>query len=212
MTDTVDHGGADEAVRTHVARAFGFEDTPETVEALWERIVAAFADNLDRRLTLADLCETDESPHRAIVDGETRQYQCVTDAFVLGAVVDDPVTVRTESPVTGTELIVEFVENDVVSAPTDAVLSFGVERSVTAPAGRVTPEKMYGRLCPYSNAFASRSEYERWNTNHPDVASVAHSLDAALERQARVFGNAPVGTDRSEPAGETVACFCCSGQ
>jgi hypothetical protein len=84
----------------------------------------------DRELTLTDLCTTEQSPHWATVDRETQHYQCVTDGFILGTVLDDPVTVYTESPVTSTELVVEFDADGVASVPDDAVLSFGVEQSV----------------------------------------------------------------------------------
>jgi hypothetical protein len=115
----------------------------------------------DRELTLTDLCTTEQSPHWATVDRETQHYQCVTDGFILGTVLDDPVTVYTESPVTSTELVVEFDADGVASVPDDAVLSFGVEQSVPRPDGPVTPELMYGRFCPYSNVFASRAEYDQ---------------------------------------------------
>jgi len=198
----------DDELRTHVARAFKFDEPPETFEAFWGKMMRTFADALGRGVTVEDLCTTDDSPHWATVNGETRYYQCVTDAFLLGAFLDEPVTTRTVSPVTETELVVEFDENGVVSAPDGAVLSFGVERSVDAPDGPVTPGAMYGRFCPYSKAFASREEYEEWTAANPGVVSDVQPLDESLDRQARLLGEAePLDTAPPRgPADEGCSC------
>jgi hypothetical protein len=179
----------DDELRPHLARAFGFEDQPATYEAFWEPMLRTFADALGRGLTLEDLCTTDSSPHWATVRGETRYYRCVTDAYLLGILLDEPVTARTVSPVSGTELVVEFDTDGAVSTPAGAVHSFGVDRAVDAPDGPITPETMYGRLCPYSKAFASRAEYDRWAAAHPEVASDAIPLDESLAVQARLLGD-----------------------
>ena len=189
-TPTPESGRLDVEFRTHVARAFEFDEPPETFEAFWRRMTETFAEALDRDVTVDDLCTTDESPHWATVDGETRHYRCVTDAFVLGTYLDEPTTARTVSPVSGTELVVEFDADGVVSAPEDAVLSFGVERSVEAPEGPVTPATMYGRFCPYSKAFASREEYQQWDADNPEVVSDVQSLDESLALQARFLDDA----------------------
>lgn len=175
-----------EDLRTGVARAFDSDEPPATFEAFWTEILRTFAEGLDRELTLTALCTIDRSPHRATADGDTQRYRCVTDGFVLGTVLGERVTVRTESPVSGTESTVEFDVGGVASVPGEAQLSFGVPRSVSRPEGAVTPESIYGRFCPYSNAFASRGEYERWAADTPDVVSDVHPLDEALAIQARL--------------------------
>jgi hypothetical protein len=71
---------------------------------------------------------------------------------------------------------------------------------------------MYGRFCPYSNVFASRAEYDQWASDHTDVVSGIHPLDAALELQAHLLddtasgGSADHSRDRAAPE-----CTCCSG-
>ena len=199
----------DDELRTHVARAFGFDEPPETYQAFWRRMVETFADALGRDVTVDDLCTTDESPHWATVDGETRHYQCVTDAFLLGVARDEAVTARTVSPVSGTELVVEFDADGVVSAPDGAVLSFGVERTVDAPEGPVTPEAMYGRFCPYSKAFASREEYEQWTAANPEIVSDVRPLDDSLELQAHLLEDAALRGDTTQSRGPSDGeCFC----
>jgi hypothetical protein len=184
----------DDELQTHVARGFDFEEPPETFEAFWEQMMRTFAEALGRSVAVEDLCTTDESPHWARVGGETQYYQCVTDAFLLGVYLDEPVTARTVSPVSGEELLVEFDADGTVSAPEGAVLSFGVERAVEAPDGPVTPEAMYGRFCPYSKAFLSHEEYERWVAANPGVVSDVQPLEESLALQARLIEDTdPVG-------------------
>jgi hypothetical protein len=184
----------DPELRTHVTRAFDFDTPPETYEAFWRNLIGTFADALDRSVTVQDLCTTDDSPHMATVNGQTQHYQCVTDGFILGSYLDEEVTVRTESAVEGTELVVEFDADGVVSVPEDAVVSFGVERSVTMSDGPITPEKTYGRFCPYSKAFASREEYEQWDEANPGVVSDIQPLDEYLRLQAGLL-DADGGTE-----------------
>lgn len=203
----------DEELARHVRRAFGFEEPPRTYEEFWVEMAATYQAELGRGLAPADLCTTDRSPHWARVDGETHRYQCVTDAFLLGTYLDEPVTARTVSPVSGTELVVEFDADGVVAVPEGAQLSYGVERSVEPPDGPITPEKMYGRFCPYSEAFASRGEYEEWAAAHPGVASDVQPLDEALELQARLLdpsGRAGQTADTGNPDRESGPdCSCC---
>lgn len=170
----------DDELRTHVSQAFDFDEPPATFAAFWEEMLRTFTEALGRNVTINDLCTTDDSPHRAIVDGETQYYQCVTDAFLLGGFLDEAVTVRTVSPIAERELVVEIGADGSVVAPDGAVLSFGVERSVEAPDGSITPEAMYGRLCPYTKAFGSVEEYEQWGTANPDVVSDVRPLDESL--------------------------------
>ena len=207
-SDTPSHR-IDNDLQTHVARAFKFDEPPETFEMFWEQMMRTFAEALGRGVSVGDLCTTDESPHWATVNGETRYYQCVTDAFLLGMYLDKEVTTRTVSPVSDTELVVEFDADGVVAAPEDAVLSFGVERSVDAPDGPVTPEAMYGRFCPYSKAFASREEYEQWAAANPEVVSDVQPLDESLDLQARLLRDAESlgdSTASQDPSGGGCSC------
>lgn len=167
-------------LRTHLTRAFGFDNPPATLDAFWRKMIRTFTDALGRSVTINDLCTTDQSPHWAVVDDETQYYQCVTDALLLGGYLDETVTVRTVSPLAERELVLRFDADGSISAPDGSLLSFGVKQTVSAPEGPVTPEAMYGRLCPYTKAFASRKEYEQWVAANPDVVSDVHLLDESM--------------------------------
>ncbi len=187
MTDAPDID-LDDELATHVQRAFDMDETPETYRDLWAAIERTFGAVLDRDLSLADLCTTERSPHWAAVGDRRQHYQCVTDAYMVGAVIAEPVTARTVCPVSGTELAVEFDGEGGVTAPAGAVLAFGVRRDVEPPDGPVTPEAMYGRVCPYNKAFASRAAFEEWADEDALVAE-AVDLEAALALLTDVFGD-----------------------
>lgn len=144
-----------------MSRPLKFDQPPAAFEAFREHMMHTFAEALGHAVSVDDRCPTDELPHWATVNGETRYDQCVTDALLLGIYPDDAVTSRPGSPVSDTELVVECDADGLVAAPEDALLSFGVERSVAAPAGPVRPAAMYERFCPYSKAFASREQFEQ---------------------------------------------------
>lgn len=204
----------DPELRSHLARAFGMEPAPERYDALWRRLVETYETGLGRDLTPEDLCTTDESPHRATVDGETYRFQCVTDAFVLGLAVEGPVAARTVTPVDGAELVVEFEDGEPAAVPEGTVLSFGVERAVEAPDGTLTPGETYGRVCPYSKAFASREAYETWDAANPEVVSDAQPLGSALDQLSGLstagLGGVPGGNRASAGNDATASCSCCS--
>lgn len=204
MSDSRTDQRMDEELARHVRRAFGFEEPPRTYEEFWVEMSRTYAEGLGRELSADDLCTTDRSPHWARVGGDTHYYQCVTDALLLGAYLDEPVTARTVSPGSGTEIVVEFDADGVASAPEGALLSFGVERSVEAPDGAVTPAKMYGRFCPYGKAFASRDEYEEWTAANPEVVADAQPLGEALDLLGGLLSSAD--PDGQLAAGEGCSC------
>lgn len=196
----------DEEFARHVQRAFEFDEPPRTFGEFWTEMAATYEEGLGRGLAPEDLCTTDRSPHWARVGGDTYHYQCVTDAYLLGTHLDEPVTARTASPVSGTELVVQLDAGS-VSVPEGAQLSYGVERSVRPPDGSITPEKMYGRFCPYSEAFASRGEYERWAAADPAVVSDAQPLEEALDLLAGLLGRGNATDDRRR-GGSDAGCSC----
>ncbi|MFA1609999.1 organomercurial lyase [Halobellus rubicundus] len=199
----------DQPVRRHAADAFGFDAEPETFGDLWGRMMATFADALGRPARATDLCTTDASPHRAVAGGESQSFRCVTDAFIYAGLRGGDVTVRTVSPLEGRGLSVEYDADGAVNAPDGAVLSFGVERDASPPGGPVTPERMYGRVCPHSKAFVSRDEYERWAAARPEVATQALPLDGALAALARLAGREFGGDGGREPRrGADEGCAC----
>jgi len=195
--------------RSHVADAFGFDAEPATFRELWQRMMNTFATALDRPVSAADLCTTDASPHRAVIDGESQSFRCVTDAFILAGLRGGDATVRTVSPLDGTDLAVEFDATRAATTPDGAVLSVGVERTAKTPNAPVTPERMYGQFCPYSKAFASREEYERWADTHPEVATEVLPLDRALTLLARLTGRTLDGAESTpDGSGDEADCVC----
>lgn len=111
--------------------------------------------------TVDDLCTTDDSPHRAVVDGDQFHFICVLDAVILAVLRDSPASIGSASPIDDTPITAAVSPTDVTVDPPDAVISFGVAADPDVD-GEPTPADHYAQLCPYIHAFPDRDAYERW--------------------------------------------------
>lgn len=163
-----------------VQTVFKFEQRPETFGDWGAWMTQTYEEDLDRSLSPEDLCLVDSSNHEARVGDDVYYYQCTLDAFVVGYLVDESVTVRSVPPTSDTVITVEFTDGEVRADPEDSVLSFGIAEDVEPPEGAITPEKMYGYICSYGHAFPSRTEYEEWAAT-TDAVTTATELADGLE-------------------------------
>lgn len=100
----------------------------------------AYDEDLDRSLSPEDLCLIDSSNHEARIGDDVYYYQCALDAFVVGYLVDESVTVRSIPRTSDAIITVEFTDGEVRAVPADSVLSFGIAEDVEPPKGAITPE------------------------------------------------------------------------
>lgn len=164
-----------------IRRALGLAEAPSSLGD-WIDALASVADRDGITLDADALCTTDDSPHRAEFDGRTQHYACAQDPIVL-VFLDDaaaPVTVETESPVSGEPVRLTVTADGIETDPPGAVLSFGVDADVEAPENGVRPALAYERFCPYGHAFATRAEYERW-ADGVDAHTIGVPATEALE-------------------------------
>lgn len=134
--------------------------------------MAALVETDGFAVDLTSLCTTDDSPHRATFLGETHQYHCPLDAFVVPFLAEEPpeVRVRTVCPVTDDRVTFTVTPSTIDSQPADAVLSFGVATDALSRSnegqrpsdGDPNPALAYRCVCPYSKAFTSQRAYGRW--------------------------------------------------
>ena len=168
------------ALGKRVQTVFRFEQRPETFGDWGAWMTQTYEEDLDRSLSPEDLCLVDSSNHEAQVGDNVYYYQCTLDAFVVGYLVDESVTVESVPPTSDTVITVEFTDGGVRADPEDSILSFGIAEDVEPPEGAITPEKMYGFICPYGHAFPSRTEYEEWAAT-TDAVTTATELTDGLE-------------------------------
>lgn len=178
------------AFAERIQRVFDLETRPETYGEWAEAIVASFESGHDRGLSTDDLCDTDASSHSATLDGETTHYMCAEDPLVVGMLAAESVTVESTPPNREEPITIEFdPDGGIVAEPAGALLSFGVVEDGDGPA-HVTPEAMYGLVCPYGHAFPDDEAYEEWAAETDaitDVLSVPAGI-AVMERLIEAAG------------------------
>lgn len=156
-----------------LAVAYDVDGSTETVGD-FVGVVEAAVSEYDGAIEDA-LCSADESRHRIEVDGETRYYHCVVDPLAFQALRDEPATVR--SSIRGDQVVFEIDDDgEVTVSPDDAVLSFGIAEAVER-GGCLDPERAYGQICAYVNAFPSAEAYEEWDG---DVSAVTAAVPVEI--------------------------------
>lgn len=161
--------GLDGTLPEDLQVAFGEFFGTGRVETL-DECADRFRELLGGDVAVDDLCSTtEETGHRARVDGETYHFRCFYDAVLLAALRNRPVDIRTESP-DGTVIEARARgEEGVQVTPGDAVFSVGLDDS--SGKGEPTLEDGYAAICPYVKAFPSREAYHEWarTTRAPTV-------------------------------------------
>jgi alkylmercury lyase len=153
----------------------------ESVETLADFITAARNATGGGSISVDDLCHAAaETPHRAIVEGETYHFQCFYDGIALAHLVDKPVEIRTESPTDEPVTMQASPDGDISVTPPDAAMSFGVATvQETLLRESSIREAIYEAICPSVKAFSGREPYERW-AEEIDAATVGMPLAAGV--------------------------------
>lgn len=130
-----------------------------------------------------DLCHVEaETPHRATTADQTYYFRCFYDGIILAYLADEPVEIRTESPV-GKPIEMRASPNGTIDAtPSGAVMSFGIATDVEPSADDTDPtvgEIVEMVMCPYVKAFPTRDAYAYW-AEGSDGATVGMPLAASV--------------------------------
>ena len=172
-------------LRPLVATAYGMDGEPVT---LGDWIVG-----FHRRLRAMDtgpfgfddLYHLDGGDQHVLRTGEERlAFHCVFDPLLvpfLDGGPDPPLTIESRLPDGGATITIEVDRDGVTVTPTDAVMSFGVARSLAdEPDAGFDPARAYGQICAYGNAFPDRASYEDWAAETDEAATVVVPLRAAV--------------------------------
>ncbi len=178
------------ALAERLRAVFTLERTPATLADLLARACGPAAAACVERL-FSDR----PSRHAVHLAGTTHYTHCVLDALMLPLLTGTPVTVRSESPLSGA-VSLEVTPDAVTADAPDAVVSFGVAR---AGAGEVRQT-----VCPFINIFPSRGAYERWAAATPEAVTMALPLAEAF-----AFASALAGGGGALPPEGQDACACC---
>jgi hypothetical protein len=158
-------------VGDRMATLFDRDPPIETVAEWIDAMEDAFQEHVGHAPTRGDLCTTPDGNHVLETDGERESYVCVLDPLMVPFLVDEPGRVRSETPATGAEIVIDVGPDGVETSQDDALVSIGVAADVDdADVGQVTPELAYRTICPYVHAFVDESAFERWVASSDGVA------------------------------------------
>lgn len=111
--------------------------------------------------------------HLVRMGSETFYTHCFIDGLMLPfALQGQKVEIQSTSPESDEPITAVVTAEAAEFSPQSTVVSFGVARKVDG--------SLQACLCPYLNAFASRSEYECWAEANPQAVTIALSLPDAF--------------------------------
>lgn len=169
-------------VAEQLQTAFGLPQSPTTLKE-WVTITSAVADELGLTVSMDTLCTTERSRHQATIDGDTHHFHCVLDALVVPFVIeaDEPIIIRSESPVSETIVGIRAGWDTLTVEPTDAVMSFGVATDLDVPdSDEFDLSLAHERFCPYANAFPTEAEYDEWAAQ-TDAITTAFPIEVGYQ-------------------------------
>lgn len=174
-TSTIEDRQVPPGVAEGLQTLFGTENRPETFGMWTNAIAETFGDEWPPNVDM--LCHDDGGIHRAETADETYRFTCVLDAFLLPFLTEETVEVHSADPLTGEEISATVSRDGIDTDPEEAVMSFGVAVRDGNEDAELTPERLYGALCPYIHAFADREAYEKWDAESDGVTTAMALLD-----------------------------------
>jgi alkylmercury lyase len=122
-----------------------------------------------------------DHPHRLSVDGVALSAWCAEDTLFLPAILQQPVSVESPSPVTGQPIRLRVSPERVEEvSPAGAVVSL-----VLVDPSRehmASTEAMWSAFCNHIHFFATRDEAEGWATGRDDIAILSVDEGFAWQR------------------------------
>ncbi|WP_415378676.1 organomercurial lyase [Halosimplex sp. TS25] len=149
------------AVGDGFARLYGSDDRPETAAEWVADVRATIERTRDRSPSVDDLCTVDDGDHAFVGPDGEQTYICVLDPLVYPFLTGESGTVRSTTPVRGTEVTFEMDPDEPTVSHGDALVSIGVSDDVD-DHDEMSVEAVYQEVCGYIQTFEDGEEYEAW--------------------------------------------------
>lgn len=156
---------------------------PPTTLGEWVTVTSAVAEEIGLTVSMNTLCTAETSRHQAKIEGETQHFYCVLDALVVPFLldIDEPISIRSESPVSETIVEIRAGQDTLTVDPADAVMSFGTATDLDAPTTEEFDLSLaHERFCPYANAFPTEAEYDEWAAQ-TDAITTAFPIEVGYQ-------------------------------
>lgn len=155
----------------HAATLLDLETPPATFEECWTAMREQYSE-ADLAVGFDDLYNPEPTRHEVHVNERVQYTYCALDAL-MGAVMEpqDPVTLRSIDPVSGTPVTVTVGDDAVDVSPGTAILCFGLDLteadveaagSLAAWSLQDDKDEIRESVCQYTNAFENEATYEQW--------------------------------------------------
>ena len=95
--------------------------------------------------------------------------------------IDEPISIRSESPVSETVVELQAGRDPFTVGPTDAVVSFGAAAAVDTPGtDEFDLSLAHEHFCPLANAFPTETEYEE-SATRTEAITTAFPIEAGYQ-------------------------------
>ncbi|WP_123536308.1 organomercurial lyase [Halosimplex salinum] len=148
------------AVGDGFAGLYGSAERPETAAEWVADMRGAIEREYDRTPTVDDLCTVEDGDHAFVGADGAQTYICVLDPLAYPFLTGETGTVRSTTPVRGTEVEFEVRADGVGVSHDDAVVSIGISEGVDGD--EVSIERVYQEVCGFVQTFEDDAEYEEW--------------------------------------------------
>ena len=134
----------------------------------------------DGEVTVAYPFSARSRGHEVTIEGRVVQAMCAIDALGIAAMLDQPIEIRSQDPISGSEIHVHANPKGVTSWQPETAIVLAGSSSCEGPS--------YGGCCDVLNFFVSTENAQRYLRENTEVAGMPISISEAAAAGRAVFG------------------------